>query len=191
MSDTDTKLKLTASNGAMVTNGGNSSMVSGLTTLDPSNITDPSKEKAISRVEYFQDDKLVQTVDKAPFALDTTKLRNGQYTITERTYFQDGSQSDITKVVQVANSLPNTGGSGGSGGRAGLVLSIILLMAAAGVVGFFVLRRKLSAVSDNAYTEQPYDFFADPKMYPQAMQQNQEFKDPYETPSADSGDWKR
>lgn len=62
--------------------------VSGFTTLTHQTLRTPQKEQSIVKVEYYNGEELVQTVTQAPFALDTTKLQNGQYTITERTSYR-------------------------------------------------------------------------------------------------------
>lgn len=92
-----------AQTGDKVANASASEQVSGLASLDISNVVDAEKEKAISYVEYYDGEKLIQKVTQAPFALDTKLLKNGSYSITERTYYIDGSQSEVTKVLGVAN----------------------------------------------------------------------------------------
>lgn len=72
-----------------------------LVTLDPSNVTDTEKMQRIVRVEYFKDKTLIQTVNKAPFVLDTSLLKPGAYKITERTYFKDGTVSEKTQTITV------------------------------------------------------------------------------------------
>jgi hypothetical protein len=84
---------------------GNNDKVSGLVVIDPSNVLDTDKQKQITKVEYYLDGKLVQTVTKAPFALDTTLLDNGSYTMTEKTYFADGSIQEQSGPLEVANKL--------------------------------------------------------------------------------------
>jgi hypothetical protein len=105
-------VKLKASNGEAIVNAAVTDALSGKAVLDPSNITNSSKEQSITKVEYYTGDTLVQTVEAIPYALDTTKLANGLYTITERTYFNDGSHSEVTKVVSVANAQSAVGGGG-------------------------------------------------------------------------------
>lgn len=96
--------KVTASTGQTVSNAAATETVTGPTTLDPSNITNSAKEQSILRVEYYDGELLIQTDTEKPFVLDSTKLKNGRYTLTERTYFIDGSQSETSRVVTIANS---------------------------------------------------------------------------------------
>jgi len=95
LTDTTTKQK--------VTDATLKNTVAGLVTLDPSNITDASKKKDIERVEYYEYGGLLTTVKKAPFALDTKMLKNGQHSITERTYYTDGSIQERTALITVNN----------------------------------------------------------------------------------------
>lgn len=71
----------------------------GLITLDPSNLTDTKKIKKILKVEYYEGENLIETVTNSPFALNINKLSVGQHTITERTYFVDGSVAEKTQVI--------------------------------------------------------------------------------------------
>ncbi len=98
-----------ATTGETVTNAQNTPETEGLVTLDSSNVTDEDKIDQIVRVEYYSGEKLIQTVEKAPFALDTTRLTDGDYTITERVYYNDGSVSEKTQTIVVENNnLVNT-----------------------------------------------------------------------------------
>lgn len=89
-----------------VTNTEEVTTAGGLITLDSANITDPERIASIDYVEYYINDKLVQRVDNPPYALDSTKLENGRYTITERTYFLDGSVSEVTRTIDIKNDKP-------------------------------------------------------------------------------------
>jgi hypothetical protein len=92
-----------AQTGSLVANASVNDKVSGLASLDISNIVDATKEKSIKYVEYYDGEKLIQKVSEAPFALNTKLLKNGSYSITERTYYVDGSQGEVTKVLGVEN----------------------------------------------------------------------------------------
>jgi hypothetical protein len=70
-------------------------------TLDPSNVLDEQKVLNILRVEYYNGEKLIQTVSEPPYVLDTGILPAGKYTITERTYYEDGSSSERTQDITV------------------------------------------------------------------------------------------
>lgn len=131
--------------GAKIANTSVDSQVSGLASLDISNVVNPTKEKAISYVEYYNGEQLVEKVSQAPFALNTKLLKNGSYTITERTYYIDGSQSEVTKVLGIENTASVAGaeskqmtiGKGLLVGLSGLLISLIITALA---VWYFVLR---------------------------------------------------
>ncbi|HSX35354.1 MAG TPA: Ig-like domain-containing protein [Patescibacteria group bacterium] len=73
-----------------------------LATLSPSNVTDPAKVDSIVKVEYYTGQKLVYAATTAPFALDTSVLKAGTtYTITQRTYYSDGSMSQVSQLVTI------------------------------------------------------------------------------------------
>lgn len=78
--------------------------VSNLTVFDSANINNAQRVAQISQVDYLISGKVIQTVTKPPFALDTTKLANGTYTITERTILKDGSHDDVTRSISVRNA---------------------------------------------------------------------------------------
>jgi cobalamin biosynthesis Mg chelatase CobN len=140
---TNDALKITASNGQQISNGATTTKVDGLTTLDPTNITDATKEQSITKVEYYKDIQLIQTDYQAPFALDTTKLNNGQYNITERTYFNDGSHSQTTKLITVANASATQTTTKSTSSKAGVIIVlIILLLLVAGTVVYFLFMRR-------------------------------------------------
>lgn len=141
---------VTASTGQSVSNAAATETVAGPTTLDPSNVTNSAKEQSILRVEYYNGETLIQTDDTKPFVLDTTRLKNGRYTLTERTYFIDGSQSEVTRVVTVAN---NTIASKKS--KPWLWLLLLLPMIGG---GFWFVKRKLSSddISYDNYSSGDY-----------------------------------
>jgi hypothetical protein len=120
-----------------VSNAPASNTVQGLTTLDPSNVTSAEKVASIVKVEYYRGETLIQAVEIAPFALNTDKLENGDYTITERTYFDDGSVSEKTQDITVANVAAKATDGGPSDSKlvrliAGSGLGLVLL----GLLGF-------------------------------------------------------
>lgn len=65
--------------------------------------TDGSKE--ILKVEYLMNGKVVTTDTTPPYShnVDTTKLRNGSYSLTSKTYYRDG-KVDSSKVSLVVNN---------------------------------------------------------------------------------------
>jgi hypothetical protein len=76
-----------------------------LGSLDTSTITDKDKVAQVQRVEFYVGDELVQTVTEPPFAFDSTGLEEGTYTITQRTYFGDGSSSEESQIVEVKGAV--------------------------------------------------------------------------------------
>ncbi len=79
----------------------NDSSRGGLVTLDPTNVTDSEKVAHIVKVEYYSGETLIQTVTKPPFALNTDIMEPGEYTITERVYYDDGSESELTQTITI------------------------------------------------------------------------------------------
>ncbi len=131
--------------GVKVTNTSVNSQVSGLASLDISNVVNPEKEKAISYIEYYNGEQLIEKVSKAPFALNTKLLKNGGYSITERTYYIDGSQSEVTKVLGIENAAAVAGVEAkrmtvGKGLLIGLGGLLVALVATAVAIWFLVLR---------------------------------------------------
>lgn len=89
--------------GQTVMNGAILDEVSGLVTLDPTLFTDASRAKTVTEIKFLEDSALIQTVKASPFALDTTKLTNGKHAVTQQTSYQDGSISEITRVLSINN----------------------------------------------------------------------------------------
>ncbi len=92
-----------------VINAAVDSEVDGRVTFDPSNILDTARIDNVQYVEYLKGTESVQRVDKPPFSLDSTRLANGRYTMTERTVYKDGSQSEIARIVDISNGRSATG----------------------------------------------------------------------------------
>jgi hypothetical protein len=131
--------------GAQVANTSVDSQVSGLASLDISNVVNPTKEKAIQYIEYYDGEQLIEKVTQAPFALNTKLLKNGSYTITERTYYIDGSQSEVTKVLGIENAAEVAGIEAkhtpiGKGIAIGVIGLIAALVVTAIAIWFFVLK---------------------------------------------------
>lgn len=110
-----------------------------LVTLSPSNVTDEKQALSIARIEYYSGEKLVQTVDVPPYVWNTKNVAPGSYTITERTYYGDGSQSEQTQHITViaatsTQAKPAEAGNLVAGG-------IICGLAAALVVGLWWRRQ--------------------------------------------------
>lgn len=109
-----------------------------LVTLDPSNVLDEKKALSILRVEYYNGEKLIQTVNDPPYALDTKSLPAGVYTLTERTYYEDGSMSARTQDITVKDTAALTAKKGST--RTGLVVLLALIIFA-GAVAVYIFRR--------------------------------------------------
>lgn len=72
-----------------------------LVTLDSSEVADKERIGQMTKLEYYDGENLFQTITKAPFVLATAKLKPGNHTITQRTYFKDGSIFEKNQVVTV------------------------------------------------------------------------------------------
>jgi glycosyl hydrolase family 71/Big-like domain-containing protein len=73
--------------------------------LDDTKITDKVVVESIDKVEFYVDSKLLQTVTTAPYVFDTKKIiKPGIYTITQRTYYKNGTKDEITKMIKVINT---------------------------------------------------------------------------------------
>jgi len=72
-----------------------------LVTLEASTVTDAAKVGNITKVEFYNGSTLMQTVAAAPFALNTESMQPGTYSITQRTYFDDGSTSQQSQIVTI------------------------------------------------------------------------------------------
>ncbi len=72
-----------------------------LVTLDPASVADDATVKSIVKVEFYSGNKLIQTVSEDPYALNTDLLQPGAHTITQRTYFKDGSVSEKSQLVTI------------------------------------------------------------------------------------------
>ena len=73
-------------------------------TLDPGNVVDEEKIKNIARIEYYDGEKLLQTVLAPPYAFSTKDMPTGTFTITERVYYHDGSQSELTQNITILDA---------------------------------------------------------------------------------------
>lgn len=130
--------------GEGIDNGSYDEDLSGLAVLDPTNITDEEKIANIEHVEYYLGEELLQYDDTEPFALDTTLLKNGTYTITEKTYYLDGSTSEITRTVDIQNdaSVGGERSEGLSGVKLGVGIGMSLLLIAGLAGGYLYLRKR-------------------------------------------------
>lgn len=93
-----------ADTGQTVMNGLVLDSVSGLVTLEPMLFVNAMQASSVSQVKFYEDLTLLETRSIAPFALDTTKLKNGKHPITQRTYYRDGSVGEVTRILGVSNA---------------------------------------------------------------------------------------
>jgi len=77
--------------------------VGGAAILDPSLLLDSTKAGQVVSVDYYANGRLVQSVQQAPFYLDTTLLRNGSYKIKSTIIFLDGSVQEQEKEIEIEN----------------------------------------------------------------------------------------
>lgn len=87
----------------VISNAAASETVTGETILDPTIITNKDKLASVVKIEYYLGETLIYTATEPPYTLDTTVLPNGTHTITARTYLQNGTTEEITRVLGVAN----------------------------------------------------------------------------------------
>lgn len=146
--------------GDQVDNGAVDDDVSGLAVLDPSNVADKDKIEQIDHVEYYVKDKLVQSIDAAPFALNTKLLKNGTYTITEKTYYKDGSTSEVVRTVTInnKNGAGTTTKGKSSGLKTALAIGLGILLLAFATFGLMAWRqRRQATATTDAYPSPDYD----------------------------------
>ena len=136
---------LKAADGSSVTNAAVATTVSGQVTLDPSNVTSSSRERTITKVEYYEGGTLVQTDSAAPFTLDSAKLNNGTHTITERTYFNDGSRSEVTRIITTSNNAKAVAKtSPAAPAAAAIFITLLVVGLAAGAAMYFWHRNRVT-----------------------------------------------
>lgn len=121
--------------GQKVVNAQNDDKVSQgqLVTLDPSNVLDGDKVKSITRVEYYDGETLLQTAKAPPYVLNTKQLKPGQYSVTERTYYADGSVSERTQDITIT-AAPASAKVMSMGMKIGIGVGIAVLVAVAGLL---------------------------------------------------------
>lgn len=69
--------------------------------------TTPDASREVEKVEYLINGKLAATDTDAPynFTLDTSKYRNGTYSLTTKTYYKDGAVDTSTASIAVKNAF--------------------------------------------------------------------------------------
>ncbi|HSX04880.1 MAG TPA: Ig-like domain-containing protein [Candidatus Saccharimonadales bacterium] len=151
-----TRTTLTATTGEAVTNITASGSVTqgSLATLDSATVNSLTEVKSIDKVEFYINGKLAQADTTAPYALQTTAIQPASYTITQRTYFKDGSVLQQTQLVSVTKKKSNL---------SSFDVTIIVLSSGAALLAGLVLRRAilqrqlaaLAAVNHAAIHEDP------------------------------------
>ncbi len=144
--DTTGDPTITTSDGQQVTDAAvdNSITQGDLTTLDPSTIFNPSP---IVRVEFYNGSALIQTATKEPFALDTNVLKPGNYTITQKTYFDDGSMSQKTQLITIKAKKTASVGHGSSSIWWAIAVGLVVSAAIVFVARRLLLRHLRSSPS--------------------------------------------
>lgn len=127
----DGKTVVVAQTGSGITQGQ-------LVTLDPTNVTNSQKAQLITRVVYYDNKKLVQTVTKPPYALNTKLLAPGEHQITERTYYKDGTTSERTQAITIRLAAA---AKVQSHSKISLLIGLALAILAAIAAGVLVFRR--------------------------------------------------
>lgn len=104
--------------------------------------TTPSTEKVVTKVEYSINGKQLKTVTDPPYSysVETGNLRNGTYTLTVKTYYDDGTTDTKNSQLIVKNPLNATQVMLQLKHYAWLVILLILL--AAGLIGFLIFRKR-------------------------------------------------
>ena len=107
----------------------------------------------ISKVEYYLDGKLVKTVAVSPYKyrLDTTKLLNGKYKLTTKTYYTNGQTDTVNQTVLVSNPF------GWTQFRLSiqkyiLVILLLILLIIGAVVVWIIRRNVTGGGNDGGYT---------------------------------------
>lgn len=102
----------TGDSGSNVSQSGDATQLGGIVDLNP--IIDPTVVDtdtpggdSIAKVQYYLGKKLVDTEDASPFTykFNTTKLKNGSYSITTKTYYQSGRVDENTDTLIVHNPV--------------------------------------------------------------------------------------
>lgn len=106
----------------------------------------------ISKVEYYLDGKLVKTVAVAPFKyrLDTTKLLNGKYRLTTKTYYTNGQTETVGQTIVVKNPF------GWTQFRLlvqkYILVILLLIFILIGVVVVWIIRRNVTGGGNSPYS---------------------------------------
>jgi hypothetical protein len=93
----------------------------------------PIQPDGINRIEYYLNGKLVATVKTPPYTyhLDTTKMLNGSYKLTTKTYYANGQTKSTSQTVIVKNPFGWTQFKLRTQKFAWLIILLIILIGAA------------------------------------------------------------
>ncbi|HEX8227264.1 MAG TPA: Ig-like domain-containing protein [Candidatus Saccharimonadales bacterium] len=117
----------------------------------------PIQPDGISKIEYYLSGKLVKTVTTAPYKyrLDTTKLLNGKYTLTTKTYYQNGQTKSVSQTIVVKNKFGWTQFTLMMKKFAWLIILLLLLLAAA--IAAWIIHRRNGSGGDEYYDDGTYE----------------------------------
>lgn len=107
------------------------------------------KPDGISKIEYSLNDKLIKTVNVAPYKyrVDTTKMLNGKYKLTTKTYYSNGQTETVNQTLIVKNAFSLTQLKLRLQSLIGLiVLGFVLIL---GAIAVWVLRRNRASGGPN------------------------------------------
>lgn len=98
------------SGGGSVSMNGSNTQLQGSVELAPvidPTVTGEAPTDTVVKVEYYLNNKLIDTEKAAPFTyqFDSKKLRNGTYTITIKTYYASGATNSGTNTLVVKNPV--------------------------------------------------------------------------------------
>lgn len=117
----------------------------------------PIQPDGINKIEYYLDNKLKATVKTPPYTyrLDTTKLLNGKYTLTKKTYYSNGQTKSDSQTIIVKNKFGMTQLRLRLQKMAWLII-LLFLIAAAGIAAWVVHKRRGDG-SDDYYDDGTYE----------------------------------
>lgn len=116
----------------------------------------PIQPDGISKIEYYLGGKLMATVKTPPYKyhLDTTKLLNGSYVLTTKTYYMNGQSKSVSQTIVVHNRFGLTQLMLRLKSLAWLIV-LIVLAAGAGVAAWIIHRR--GGGGDDYYDDGTYE----------------------------------
>lgn len=120
--------------------------------------TVPDSSQTVTKVEYYLNGKLIATVKQAPFSytVKTDDLKNGNYQLTTKTYYDDGTVDTKTSTLKVNNPMNFKQIMLQFGAL--IWVFVILLIAAAVAVWWFFFRNNSAGGDDDGYGDDGYMF---------------------------------